>query len=147
MLYPKNLFLVWYMPDNVSLSVSEPNEHCLTIEYLLDIPWIHHSYTFSVFTAPDLTAFQADMKRATGAVRLDLELLKPFQVSAASPDTIERSAPLSNAQRQLTVYGWTGWCKHHPVLHCSSSICWQPSSLSGLARTCKTTWGSLTRET
>ena len=96
--------------DNVRLSVGEPNEHCLTIECLLDIPWIYHSYTFSVFTTPDLTAFQADMKRATGAVRLDLELPKPFRVSAVAPETIERSVPPDSVWLEYV------YRKHHPVL-------------------------------
>ena len=51
------------------------------------------------------------MKRATGAVRLDLELLKPFRVSAVAPDTIERSAPPDSVVWLEYLYR-----KHHPVL-------------------------------
>ena len=46
------------------------------------VPRIYHSYTlhirctFHILTSPDRLAFQADLQRGTGAVRLDLELLK-----------------------------------------------------------------------
>ena len=112
--------------DNVRPSVGEPNEHCFTRECLLDIPWIYHSHTFRVFTTPDLTALQADMKRATGAVRRDLELLKPFRMSAVRRSRQRRS----NAQRLLTVYGWsmrivstTNVCNEQPFLSVTTCVC------------------------
>ena len=60
-----------------------------------------------------MSAFQADLTGGSGTVNLDLELLKPFRVSAVPPERIERSAPqdrvwLEFASRSL---------KHHPVLH------------------------------
>ena len=44
----------------------------------MDIPFIYSSYSLHIFTAPDLseTAFQTDLKGGSGAISLDLELLK-----------------------------------------------------------------------
>ena len=56
--------------------------------YSIDIPFIYRSY----LTALDLSAFQADLKSRSGAVSLDLELLKQFRVPAVAPERIELSA-------------------------------------------------------
>ena len=56
--------------------------------------------------------FQADQLQGTGAVRLDLELLKPLRVPAVATDSdrIERLAP---PDRVWLEYAYR---KHHPVL-------------------------------
>ena len=73
---------------------------------MIHMPFIYLSY----FTALDLSAFQADLKDRSGAGSLDLELLKPFRVSAVAPERIERSAPPDCV---LLEYAYR---KHHPVL-------------------------------
>lgn len=72
----------------------------------MHIPCIY----LTAFPAPDLSAFQADQKRATGRISLDLELLKPCRVSAVAHDRIERAAP---ADRVWLEYAYR---KNHPVL-------------------------------
>ena len=76
----------------------------------MDIPFIYHSYTFNIFTARDLLAFQSDWINGTDTVRLDLELLKQFRVSAAATETIGCSGP---PDRMWLEYAY---CKHHTVL-------------------------------
>ena len=66
-----------------------PNVGDISYGCTIDMPFIYLSY----FTALDLSAFQADLKGGSGAISLDLELLKPFRVSAVAPERIERSAP------------------------------------------------------
>ena len=70
-----------------------PMQIVKNIAYLPDIPQIYHSYTLQIFTAPDLSTYHADLKGGSGAVSLDLELLKPFGVSAVVPKRIRGSAP------------------------------------------------------
>ena len=55
-------------------------------------------------------AFQADMINGTGAVRLDLLLLKLFRVSAAATETIRSSVPPDSVWLEYA------YSKHHPVL-------------------------------
>ena len=76
----------------------------------MDIPFLHHSYTFNIFTARDLFAFQADRIIRTGAARLDLELLKQFRVLEAATETIGRSVPPDSVWLEYA------YSKHHPVL-------------------------------
>ena len=80
------------VPGHVLLRVDVPP---FVGEY---IPRIYHSYTLHILTFPDLSAFQADLQGGTGAVSLDLELLKQCWRSC------QRG---SNAQRLLAVYGWS----------------------------------------
>ena len=65
-----------------------------------------HSYTFNIFTSRNLLAFQADRINGsyygTGGVRLDLELLKPFSLSAIATETIGRSLPPNSVWLEYT---------------------------------------------
>ena len=92
-------------------NVSKPNAYCVNIAYLMKIPSIYNSYTFHIVTAPDLSAFQADLKGGSGAISLDLELLKQFRVSAVAPERIEGPAPSDSVWLEYA------YRKHHPVLH------------------------------
>ena len=59
-------------------------------KYTCFIPCLYHVYTMPIIFHP-LSPLQADLKGRSGAVSLDLELLKQYRVSAVATDTNERS--------------------------------------------------------
>ena len=78
-----------------------------------------------MYPLTSLSPLQADQKGETGAVSLDLELLKPLRVEAVASDRIERSGAPDTPPGSSTHIAHTTLC---------SSIC-QPlaSSLSGFS--------------
>ena len=73
------------------------------------IPGLYHIYHDTMpIPISSSVSLQADLKGRSGAVSLDLELLKQYRVSAVDTDAIERSG----AQDQLEYAS----CKFYPML-------------------------------
>ena len=98
--YPS--YEVMYCQEKMSLRLSVSISHGYTIVILC----IYHSYF-------DLFCFQADLQGGTGAVRLDLELLKPC---------LRLHQRILNTQRpsgiftQSITYIYQGYPNHHKVM-------------------------------
>ena len=98
--YPS--YEVMYCQEKMSLRLSVSISHGYTI-VILCIYLAYFDFSWSV-------GFQADLQVGTGAVRLDLELLKPLRVSAVAPERIERSAPADSIWLEYA------YRKHRPAL-------------------------------
>ena len=70
----------------------------------MDIPCIYLGYAVHNFLAPDVSIVQGDRKTGSGAISLDLELLKQCRVSAVAQERTDK------------VWLEYAFRKHHPVL-------------------------------